>query len=51
MARTRGSWTGDTLTARSLLKPQDVARAVFHPAWIPQPLDPSPYHPQYPYGG
>ncbi|MFD5907254.1 hypothetical protein ACFWHL_00910 [Streptomyces massasporeus] len=41
MARTRGSWTGGTLTARSLLKPQDVARAVFHPAWIPQPLDPS----------
>ncbi len=41
MAGTRGSWTGGTLTARSLLKPQDVARAVFHPAWIPQPLDPS----------
>ncbi|MEV4785312.1 proline-rich domain-containing protein [Streptomyces tuirus] len=41
MARTHGSWTGGTLTARSLLKPQDVARAVFHPAWIPQPLDPS----------
>ncbi|WND21777.1 DUF3824 domain-containing protein [Streptomyces violaceus] len=41
MARTRGSWTGGTLTARSLLKPQDVARAVFHPAWIPEPLDPS----------
>ncbi|PNG23614.1 DUF3824 domain-containing protein [Streptomyces cahuitamycinicus] len=41
MARTRGSWTGGALTARSLLKPQDVARAVFHPAWIPQPLDPS----------
>ncbi|WP_329049718.1 hypothetical protein OG873_09750 [Streptomyces violaceus] len=41
MARTRGSRTGGTLTARSLLKPQDVARAVFHPAWIPQPLDPS----------
>ncbi|MFC9683407.1 hypothetical protein [Streptomyces sp. NPDC056948] len=41
MAGTRGSWTGGTLTARSLLKPQDVARAVFHPAWIPQSLDPS----------
>ncbi|MFC9127410.1 hypothetical protein ACFT4A_11240 [Streptomyces sp. NPDC057099] len=41
MARTRGSWTGGTLTARSLLKPQDVARAVFHPAWIPESLDPS----------
>lgn len=41
MARTRGSWTGGTLTAGSVLKPQDVARAVFHPAWIPQPLDSS----------
>ncbi|MER5834464.1 DUF3824 domain-containing protein [Streptomyces sp. NPDC002130] len=41
MARTRGSWTGGTLTAGSILKPRDVARAVFHPAWIPQPLDPS----------
>ncbi|MFJ7333948.1 hypothetical protein ACIQUU_11950 [Streptomyces sp. NPDC101116] len=41
MARTRGSWTGGTLTVGSVLKPQDVARAVFHPAWIPQPLDPS----------
>ena len=41
MARTRGSWTGGTLTAGSLLKPQDVARVVFHPAWIPQALDPS----------
>ncbi|MET9686340.1 hypothetical protein [Streptomyces coeruleorubidus] len=41
MARTRGSWTGGALTVRSVLKPQDAARAVFHPAWIPQPLDPS----------
>lgn len=41
VARTRGRWTGGALTARSLLKPRDVARAVFHPAWIPQPLDPS----------
>jgi hypothetical protein len=36
-----GSWTGDTLTARSFLKPHHVARAVFHPTWIPQSLDPS----------
>ncbi|MGC5035776.1 hypothetical protein ACPXCS_20090 [Streptomyces sp. DT190] len=41
MARTRGSWTGGTLTAGALLKPQHAARAVFHPAWIPESLDPS----------
>ncbi|GAA2562757.1 MULTISPECIES: hypothetical protein [Streptomyces] len=41
MARTHGSWTGGTLTIRSLLKPHRVARAVFHPAWIPESLDPS----------
>jgi hypothetical protein len=36
-----GSWTGGTLTARSFLKPHHVARAVFHPSWIPESLDPS----------
>ncbi|MGC0378025.1 hypothetical protein [Streptomyces sp. SAI-229] len=41
MTRTSGSWTGGTLRARTFLKPHHVARAVFHPAWIPQPLDPS----------
>ncbi|MFE9776170.1 hypothetical protein ACFYOV_31845 [Streptomyces sp. NPDC005931] len=41
MTRTHGSWTGGTLTARSFLKPKSVAWAVFHPAWIPEPLDPS----------
>lgn len=41
MTRTHGSWTGGTLTARSFLKPHRVARAVFHPTWIPQSLDPS----------
>ncbi|MEZ3182491.1 DUF3824 domain-containing protein [Streptomyces pimonensis] len=41
MARTSGSWTGGTLRAGTFLKPHHVARAVFHPAWIPQPLDPS----------
>lgn len=41
MARTRGSWTGGTLTARSFLKPHQVATAVFHPAWIPPSLDPT----------
>ncbi|MFF3941906.1 hypothetical protein [Streptomyces phaeofaciens] len=41
MIRTSRSWTGGTLTARSFLKPHHVARAVFHPSWIPQSLDPS----------
>ncbi|WP_217144585.1 hypothetical protein [Streptomyces sp. AC627_RSS907] len=41
MTRTRGSWTGGTLTVRSFLKPHRVARAVFHPAWIPEAVDPS----------
>ena len=41
MARARGSWTDGTLTARSFLKPHTVARAVFHPAWIPDSLDPT----------
>ncbi|MFF9487743.1 hypothetical protein [Streptomyces sp. NPDC014676] len=41
MTRTSGSWTGGTLRVRTFLKPHHVARAVFHPAWIPQPLDPS----------
>ncbi|MGW4758578.1 hypothetical protein [Streptomyces chartreusis] len=41
MTYPQGSWTGGTLTARSFLKPHHVARAVFHPAWIPQSLDPS----------
>ncbi|MFE4049706.1 proline-rich domain-containing protein [Streptomyces sp. YIM B13518] len=41
MSRASGSWTGGTLRARTFLKPHHVARAVFHPAWIPQPLDPS----------
>ncbi|GGW89283.1 hypothetical protein GCM10010297_08430 [Streptomyces malachitofuscus] len=41
MARTPGSWTGGTLTVRSFLKPHHVAKAVFHPAWIPPSLDPT----------
>ncbi|GHB29992.1 hypothetical protein GCM10010377_20330 [Streptomyces viridiviolaceus] len=41
MTRTHGSWTGGTLTARSFLKPHHVARAMFHPAWIPESVDPS----------
>ncbi|MGW3665703.1 hypothetical protein [Streptomyces sp. NPDC005141] len=34
MAGSRGRRTSDTLTARSLLRPKQVAKAVFHPAWI-----------------
>ncbi|MFE6173865.1 hypothetical protein [Streptomyces sp. NPDC056464] len=41
MTYPQGSWTGGTLTARSFLKPHHVARAVFHPTWIPESLDPS----------
>ncbi|WDF37253.1 DUF3824 domain-containing protein [Streptomyces sp. T12] len=41
MTNPYGSWTGGTLTARSFLKPHHVARAVFHPTWIPDSLDPS----------
>ncbi|MER6854646.1 hypothetical protein [Streptomyces pilosus] len=41
MARTSGSWTGGTLRAGTFLRPHRVARAVFHPAWIPQSPDPS----------
>jgi hypothetical protein len=36
-----GSWTDGTLTARDFLKPQRVARAMFHPRWIPASLDAS----------
>lgn len=41
MTRTHGSWIGGRLTARSFLKPRDVAWTVFHPTWIPEPVDPS----------
>ncbi|MFV0136665.1 hypothetical protein ACLGIH_26250 [Streptomyces sp. HMX87] len=41
MARSPGSWTGGDLTARDLLRPGRAARAVFHPVWIPDALDPS----------
>ncbi|MFJ2610084.1 hypothetical protein ACIO13_34755 [Streptomyces sp. NPDC087425] len=41
MTNARGRWTGGTLTAKSLLKPHQVARAVFHPAWIPESVDPT----------
>lgn len=41
MADPQGSWTGGALTARSFLKPHQVAKAVFHPTWILDSLDPS----------
>ncbi|MGW2089939.1 hypothetical protein [Streptomyces sp. NPDC001880] len=37
----RESWTGGELTGWSFLAPWRVARVVFHPAWIPDSLDPS----------
>ncbi|MGW6904055.1 hypothetical protein [Streptomyces sp. NPDC054940] len=41
MTNPQGSWTGGALNARSFLKPHHVARAMFHPVWIPESLDPS----------
>ncbi|MEV7888977.1 hypothetical protein ACWD3I_18265 [Streptomyces sp. NPDC002817] len=41
MAGSQGSWTGGALTAGSLWKPKYAARAVFHPAWIPESIDPA----------
>ncbi|GHF88907.1 hypothetical protein [Streptomyces griseosporeus] len=41
MTYQQGSWVGDELTAKSFLKPHQVARAVFHPRWIPESLDPT----------
>ncbi|MEU1512607.1 hypothetical protein ABZ490_10660 [Streptomyces sp. NPDC005811] len=36
----RRRWTDGDLTFGSFLLPHRVARAVFHPAWIPEALDP-----------
>ncbi|MER6787976.1 hypothetical protein ABT330_25735 [Streptomyces sp. NPDC000658] len=41
MTSARRRWTDGSLTAGSLLRPHHVARAVFHPAWIPPSLDPT----------
>ncbi|WP_328870548.1 hypothetical protein OHT76_10810 [Streptomyces sp. NBC_00287] len=41
MTSPQGSWTDGTLTVRDFLKPQRVARAMFHPRWIPASLDSS----------
>ena len=41
MSSAHRSWLSERLTARTFLKPHHVARAVFHPAWIPEAVDPS----------
>ncbi|MFF1443974.1 hypothetical protein [Streptomyces sp. NPDC058295] len=41
MTGARRSWTDGSLSVRSFLKPHKAAWAVFHPAWIPQALDPT----------
>ncbi|MFD7714208.1 hypothetical protein ACFV6E_36180 [Streptomyces sp. NPDC059785] len=41
MTGSQGSWTDGSLRARTFLKPHHVARAVFHPAWIPPSVDPA----------
>ncbi|QJT00971.1 hypothetical protein G9272_12160 [Streptomyces asoensis] len=41
MTSARRSWTDGSLSVRSFLKPHKVAWAVFHPAWIPEALDPT----------
>ncbi|CAM5309206.1 Integral membrane protein OS=Streptomyces glaucescens OX=1907 GN=SGLAU_08710 PE=4 SV=1 [Streptomyces glaucescens] len=41
MTTRQGSWTGGTLEPRDWLRPKQAARAVFHPAWIPDSLDPA----------
>ncbi|MDN3021050.1 hypothetical protein [Streptomyces sp. S.PB5] len=41
MAGSQGSWTGGALSAGSLWRPKYAARAMFHPAWIPESVDPA----------
>ncbi|MES5822802.1 hypothetical protein [Streptomyces sp. RG80] len=41
MAGSQGGWTGGALTAGPFWKPKHAARAVFHPAWIPESVDPA----------
>ncbi|MYW21973.1 hypothetical protein GT045_24785 [Streptomyces sp. SID486] len=41
MAGPRRSRTADTAHGRNFLKAHHAARAVFHPVWIPEPLDPA----------
>ncbi|MEU1043423.1 DUF3824 domain-containing protein [Streptomyces sp. NPDC005907] len=41
MTGSRRRWLSGPLSAGSVLRPKAVARALFHPAWIPAPVDPS----------
>ncbi|MFI9148933.1 hypothetical protein [Streptomyces sp. NPDC053367] len=41
MTTPQRTWTGGELTAKSFLKPHKVAWVMFHPAWIPDSVDPS----------
>ncbi|MYU21662.1 hypothetical protein [Streptomyces sp. SID8352] len=41
MAGSPGGWTGGGLRARDVLRPKRAARAAFHPAWIPDAIDPA----------
>ncbi|MGW2490690.1 hypothetical protein ACWCV9_26230 [Streptomyces sp. NPDC001606] len=41
MARGRGRRTGSGPAGRNYLKAHHAASAVFHPGWIPEPLDPA----------
>ncbi|MET7983336.1 MULTISPECIES: hypothetical protein [unclassified Streptomyces] len=41
MAGSRERWTRDRLTVGTFLRPKRMAKALFHPAWIPEPVDPS----------
>ncbi|MEU7021138.1 hypothetical protein ABZ990_10850 [Streptomyces sp. NPDC046203] len=37
----RGRWLSERLDVASLRNPKTVARAVFHPAWVPEGVDPT----------
>ncbi|MGW3231116.1 hypothetical protein [Kitasatospora sp. NPDC001095] len=37
----RERWLSDRLTVRSFRNPKNVAKAVFHPAWVPESVDPA----------
>lgn len=37
----RGRWLSEAREAETFLNPKKTARAVFHPAWVPQGIDPA----------
>ncbi|MEU6215988.1 hypothetical protein ABZ845_00495 [Streptomyces sp. NPDC047022] len=41
MPDSHSGWLGGRLTMTALFRPKKVAKAVFHPAWIPEAADPS----------